>query len=301
MKAVTFPNGAIAMAGALHVPDDFDAARTYPAIVCVHPGGGVKEQTAGRYAERLAREGFVALAFDASFQGESGGEPRLLEDPNARVNDVLSAVDHLTTLGFVDPERIGVLGVCAGGGYAIHATMADRRIKAVGGVSSVNIGAMFRRGWDGRGDPAAALALLDMGADQRTREAAGGESAYVPFSPPSLDGVEERDMREAYDYYRTARAQHPNSPSRFTTASLTRLVGYDAFHLAELLLTRPLQLVAGERAGSLWYSQEILAKAASAEKHLHVVAGATHMSLYDDPAQMDETMGRLAPFYRTHL
>lgn len=301
MKSVQFPNGGLYMAGNLYLPEGFDGAKTHAGIVVVHPGGGVKEQTAGGYAARLAAQGFVSLAFDASFQGESGGEPRFQEDPYARVNDVRAAVDYLTTLGFVDNGRIGALGICAGGGYAIHATMTDRRIRAVGGVSSVNIGEMFRVGWKGDTDVAQAVGLLDMGAAQRTALANGGEAAFIPFSPPSLEGVEDPDMREAYDYYRTQRAQHCNTESKFTAASLPQLVTYDAFHLADRLLTQPLQLVAGREAGSLWYSEVILDKAASRVKDLHVVEGATHMSLYDTPVQMDEAMSRLTPFYEAHL
>lgn len=301
MQSVKFPNGSIEMAGNLFVPTDFDKSKKYPAIVCVHPGGGVKEQTAGLYAEKLSREGFVTLAFDASFQGESGGEPRFLEDPYARVNDVRSAVDYLTTLDFVDNDHIGALGVCAGGGYAVAATMSDRRIKAIGGVSSVNIGDMFRHGWNGTTDPAQSIALLEMGSAQRTAEANGGERAYIPFSPPSLEGVEDRDMREAYDYYRTPRAQHCNTPSKFTVSSLPELLTFDAFHLADILLTQPLQLVAGSDAGSLWYSKTLVEKAASKVKNLHVVNGATHMSLYDTPDQVAEALTRLVPFYKAHL
>ncbi|MDR9182473.1 alpha/beta hydrolase [Burkholderia multivorans] len=301
MKSVKFSNGSLEMAGNLYFPEGFDASRRYAAIVCVHPGGGVKEQTAGRYAEQLAREGFVTLAFDASFQGESGGTPRFLEDPYARVNDVRSAVDFLATQDFVDRDRIGALGVCAGGGYAVHATMTDRRIKAVGAVSAVNIGSMFRVGWHGNEAPAKAIALLELGAAARTGEAAGEPVAYIPFSPTSLEGVEDRDMREAYDYYRTPRAQHPNTPSQFTTSSLPQLVTYDAFALADVLLTQPLQLVAGSEAGSLWHSQDLLEKAASTDKHLHVIRGGTHMSLYDTPEQMREAVSTLAPFFGKHL
>lgn len=301
MQAIKFPNGGLEMAGNLYLPEGFNEAKTHAGIVVVHPGGGVKEQTAGGYARKLAGQGFVALAFDASCQGESGGEPRHAEDPYARVNDVRAAVDHLTTLGFIDNDRIGALGVCAGGGYAIHATMTDRRIKAVGGVSSVNIGDMFRDGWSGGGDVAQAIGLLEMGAAQRTTEADGGEAAFIPFAPPSLEGVEDLDMQEAYDYYRTQRAQHCNTESKFTVASLPQLVTYDAFHLADKLLTQPLQLVAGSDAGSFWFSETILGKAASTVKDLHVIKGGTHMSLYDTPAQMDEAMSKLAPFYKTHL
>ncbi|MGV7121268.1 alpha/beta hydrolase [Sphingopyxis sp. 550A] len=301
MKSVTFSNGSLTLAGNLHLPPDFEEGKRYPAIACVHPGGGVKEQTAGLYAARLAAEGFVALAFDASFQGESGGEPRSTENPHARVEDARSAIDYLVTQDFVDPDRVGILGVCAGGGYAINAAMADRRVKAVGGVSTVNIGDMFRRGWDGTGDIGQSLALLEMGSAQRTVRAQGGEGDNIPFSPTSLDGVDDRDMREAYDYYRTPRAQHCNAPGFFPASSLVPLVTFDAFHLADSLLTQPLQLVAGSDAGSLWFSKDILAKAASAQKDLHIVEGGTHLALYDQPAAVDEAMANLAPFYRNHL
>ena len=297
MKSVKFINGSLEMAGNLYFPEGFDASRKYAAIVCVHPGGGVKEQTAGRYAEQLAREGFVTLAFDASCR-ESGGTPRFLEDPYARVNDVRSAVDFLATQDFVDRDRIGALGVCAGGGYAIHATMTDRRIKAVGAVSAVNIGSMFRVGWHGNEAPEKSIALLELGAAARTREAAGEPVAYIPFSPTSLDGVEDRDMREAYDYYRTSRARHPNTPSQFTTSSLPQLVTYDAFALADVLLTQPLH---GRRQRSWLAGTATSSKAASIDKHLHVIRGGTHMSLYDTPEQMREAVSILAPFFGKHL
>ncbi|MGW5480872.1 alpha/beta hydrolase [Streptomyces sp. NPDC004008] len=157
MEAITFPNGPINMAGSLCIPEDFDPKGSYAAVVTVHRGGGVKEQTAGLYASKLAEHGFVALAFDASFQGDSGGKPQHLEDPAARVEDVRAAVDYLQSLDYVDAERVGALGVCAGGGYAVNAAMTDYRIKALTTVSALNIGTSFRRGWYGTDSDAAAV------------------------------------------------------------------------------------------------------------------------------------------------
>ena len=243
MDSITFPNGPIAMAGNLFLPDNFDPQSSYAAVVTVHPGGGVKEQTAGLYAAKLAEEGFVALAYDASFQGESGGEPHHLEDPAARVEDVRAAVDFLQSLDYVDAERIGVLGVCAGGGYAVNAALTDYRIKAVTTVSAVNIGTSFRRGWYGTDSDAAAVPTLQAVAQQRTAEAQGADPAYIPYVPEQPDESTPRDLVEAHDYYLTPRAQHPNAKNKqLFTKSISRIFTFDAFHLVEDLFTAPLLL-----------------------------------------------------------
>ncbi len=301
MKAITFPAGHLALAGHLHLPAGLDDGDRAPALVVVHPGGGVKEQTAGLYAREMAEHGFVALAYDAGYQGESTGEPRHLEDPYQRVEDVRAAVDHLTTLPYVDPERIAVLGICAGGGYAINAAMTDSRMRAVGTVSGLAIGRMFRRGWDGTGDVKQTLGLRDAGAARRTAEANGEAVEAMPLAPTEPSPDLPPDLADAYEYYHTARAEHCNAPGKAPLSSLSRLVAYDAFNMAELLLTQPLLLVAGDQAGSLWHSQEIYERAASAHKTLHIVKGANHMDLYDRPAPVGEAVSMLVPFYREAL
>ncbi|MEU1997330.1 alpha/beta hydrolase [Nocardia gamkensis] len=300
VQHIDFPNATVTMAGDLYLPENFSADRYYPAIVCVHPGGGVKEQTAGLYAEKLAGEGFVTLAFDASHQGESGGIPRRLEDPFARVEDIRAAVDYVSTLDFVDADRIGAFGVCAGGGYAIDATKTDRRIKAVGTVSPVDIGATFRRGWDGSLPLDAQIATLDAVAGQRAIEAAGGEIAEITYVPETLDDTTHADMVEAHEYYRTPRAQHPNSDNRMLfTASVTRIFDYDAFAGAEFL-TQPVLLVAGSAAGSLWQA-EALHKRLPENTDLVLVEGAGHVGLYDRPDYVDRAMAALSPFFTANL
>ncbi|MEV8453885.1 alpha/beta hydrolase [Streptomyces sp. NPDC052095] len=302
MEPVTFPNGPITMAGDLHCPDGLDPDATCPAVVVVHPGGGVKEQAAGLYAARLAGEGFVVLAFDASFQGDSGGEPRHLEDPYARVEDVRAAVDHLQTLDFVDPERIGALGICAGGGYAVNAAMTDHRIKALTTVSAVNIGTSFRRGWYGTDSDAAAVPTLTALARQRTAESArGAEPAHLPYVPAEPDGNTPRDLVEAGDYYLTPRARHPNAGNRFLfTRSVSRILTFDAFHLVEELLVQPVLVVAGGEAGSLWMSTELHGRARSPKK-LVLVEGGTHMDFYDVPEYVDRAIAEAVPFFAEHL
>jgi fermentation-respiration switch protein FrsA (DUF1100 family) len=298
VKSVTFRNNGIVMAGNLHLPKGFSESGKYPAVVTVHPGGGVKEQTAGTYAQRLAEQGFVALAFDASHQGASGGEPRFLDDPMKRVGDVYSAVDYLTSLPFVDAGRIGALGICAGGGVAIKAASTERRIKAVATVSAVDVGAVVRKGWDGKAPVSEQLAMLEAVARQRTAEVAGAAPAYVPYVPNVGDKSAPRDLQEAADYYLTPRGQHPNAPNKMLLTSLALLVDFTGFDRVETL-TQPLMIVAGSEAGSLWHSQELYAKAAG-PKELFIVPGAAHMDLYDGPG-VGRAMSRLAPFFRGNL
>ncbi|MFE4548838.1 alpha/beta hydrolase [Streptomyces sp. NPDC056785] len=301
VEAITFPNGPISMAGNLYLPAGFDPRGSYAAVVTVHPGGGVKEQTAGLYASRLAEQGFVALAFDASFQGDSGGEPHHLEDPYARVDDVRAAVDHLQSLPYVDAERIGALGICAGGGYAVNAAMTDHRIKAVTTASGLNIGTSFRRNWYGTDSDAAAVPTLRALAQQRTAEAQGAEAAYLPYVPAEPDGTTPRDLVEAHDYYLTPRAQHPNAKNKFLfTKSVSRIFTFDAFHMVEDLLTQPILIVAGSEAGSLWMSTELHGRVRSPKK-LVVVEGAAHMDFYDVPEYVGRAVEEAVPFFRENL
>lgn len=168
-------NSDITMAAIIFHPEGFDPAGKYSAIVVTHPGGGVKEQTASTYATKLAEAGFVAIAYDASYQGESTGQPRFLENPYIRVEDISAVVDYLSTLPYVDTARIGAAGICAGGGCTVNAAINDHRIKAVAVISTVNIGAMYRNGWDGSIKDADAMPLLMMGAEARANEAQGSE------------------------------------------------------------------------------------------------------------------------------
>ncbi|MFJ4192557.1 alpha/beta hydrolase [Pseudomonas sp. NPDC089534] len=301
MKAVNFPSGGETLAGVLHLPKGFSEDRKYAAVVCTHPAGGVKEQTSGLYAERLAAQGFVALAFDASYQGESSGQPRQLENPYVRIEDISAAVDYLTTLAYVDRDRIGAMGICAGGAYTAAAAMGDRRIKAVGTVSAANYGAILRQGWDGTGKPQDGFALLEAAVNARTEEANGSETAYFPIVPGSREEAPNADLAEAVDYYRTPRAQNLRSPSKAPLRSLMQLATFDAFHLVDLFLTQPIQIVAGAEAGTRWISEDLYRRAASKNKHLHLVPGGSHIGLYDKPELVAEAMAKLGPFFKQHL
>ncbi|MEL1216532.1 alpha/beta hydrolase [Aeromonas caviae] len=300
MSHVTFPNRngqGITMAAIVHFPPHFDERKQYPAVVVSHPGGGVKEQTAGLYASKLADQGLIAIAFDRSYQGESSGEPRQLENPHVSTEDVSAVVDYLTTLPYVDQNRIGAMGICAGAGYSANAAIQDRRIKALGMVSAVNIGQMFRNGWDNSVKDADAMGYLAFGSQARTTDAAGSGYATIPLAPLREEDAPNEELREAWEYYHTPRCEHPNAPGFALTRNLNQIITYDAYHKAEAFLTQPILAVAGSVAGSKWMSDDLLARAASTDKTLHVVEGANHMSLYDVPRYVDEAVTQLAPFF----
>lgn len=304
MNKVSFPNTNglnITMSGLINFPENFDSTKTYPAIVVSHPGGGVKEQTAGTYAKKLAEKGYIALAYDASYQGESGGEPRQLENPHVRTEDVSAAIDYLTTLDYVDNERIGAMGICAGAGYTANAAINDRRIKAVGTVSMVNIGQMFRNGWDNNVKDSEALPYLEAGSASRTSDASGNDIATMPMAPLKEEDAPNEELRQAWEYYHTDRAAYCTAPGFGTARSLTQLISYDAFFKAEAFLTQPLLTVVGSNAGSKWMSDDLMARAATSDKTMHVIEGANHMDLYDGEAEITNAMRALETFFNRTL
>ena len=304
MNKVKFPSRnqqGITIAANIHLPSGIDESKKNPVVVVAHPGGGVKEQAAGLYAKKLAESGLIAIAFDASYQGESTGEPRQLENPYVRTEDVSAVVDYLTTLPYVDSARIGAMGICAGAGYTANAAINDRRIKAVGTVSAVNIGSMFRNGWTNTVKDADATPLLEAGSNARTADAAGGKYATIPLAPMRKEDAPNKELEEAWEYYHTPRCEHPNAPGFATARSLNQIITYDAFNKAEAFLTQPLLIIAGSDAGSKWMSDDLLARAASKDKRLHVVQGANHMSLYDVERFVNEAVGKLAPFFKERL
>lgn len=304
-ESVSFKNGSLAMAGEIRFPSGFDASQQYAALVITTPGSNVKEQIGAFYGERMAARGFVTLAFDPSYQGQSGGEPRDLEDPAARVEDVRCAVDFLTTLPYVGEGRIGILGVCAGGGYAANAAMTEHRIKAVGTVVAVNLG----RAWRQAALTAdAADQLLAQVGQQRTREARGGELRRENWLPDTLEeakaaGITDPDTLEAVDYYRTPRSYSPYSTNRRLFRGDALVMGFDAFHLAGELLTQPLQVIVAGRLGTTFSfgdGKELWERARN-KKDLFVIEGAGHYDMYDVPQYVDQAVERLDGFYKEYL
>lgn len=298
-KEVTFQNRGVQIAAHLHLPSDFLERTKYPALVGIHPAGGVKEQTIGLYAQQLTAHGFVVIVYDSSYQGASGGEPRLLEDPTTRVEDARCAADFLTTQSFVDTERMGVFGVCAGGGYALAVAQTERRFKAVAGVSATPMGEAARAFFGNPIPPADQIKSLEAAAAQRTAEANGAARVYVPFVPERLEDIDNNTptmLREGYDYYRTHRGQHPNAKGRFLLTSIDKMMGFSTFPLIPTLLTQPLLLIAGSKADTKPYSDEAYALSKGL-KELFVIEGATHIALYDKPEYVGQAVKKLASFF----
>lgn len=309
MKSIKFHNADMAwdIAALILFPPNFDERKKYPAVISVHPFGSCKEQTSSAiYGKRLAERGYVVIAFDASYQGESGGTPRWIEDPTQRVEDVSHVIDYAVTLPYVDEERIGALGICGGGGYILNATMTEKRIKAVVGITPVNIGRLFREGFS-QYNPLGALKAM---AGQRTVEARGGAlqvNELLPASPEAAraNGLTERDVFEATDYYKTPRGQAPGGATRMLFSHAQNTLGWDAFAFAELLMTQPMMVVIGQKVGAFGAyrdGQEIYGRsAASKDRQILELQDWSHYDLYDKDEPVSLAMKRIIPFLRQHV
>jgi len=306
IKHVSYRNLGWDSAADLYLPPSFDESRTYPAIVSTHPIGSCMEQTSGNvYARQLAAEGFVVLAFDASFQGASGGEPRFMEDPAIRVSDIRYAIDYLVSLPYVDANRIGAIGVCGGGAYTVSAASTDQRIKALTSITGVNFGRLMREGFS-QFDPVAALQAM---AAQRTAEAQGSPRHVINYLPDSVEagkqaGISDIDVLEATDYYKSARGQQPNGATSGLFSFNSAAMAWDAFAHAETLLTQPLLVVIGDKPGGFGAYRdgwEIYGRAASQAKQIFVAEGWSHYDLYDQPEPVALAMAQIVPFFKQHL
>ncbi|MBR2216389.1 MAG: alpha/beta hydrolase [Selenomonadaceae bacterium] len=303
VEKVTFPNKLISLAGNVYKPKAENLQREkYAAIIIGHPAGGVKEQTVGTYAVKLAEKGYLTLTFDAGYQGESGGMPRYLESPEERVEDFRCAVDYLMTRADVAAESIGILGMCAAGGYVIKAAGTDLRIKAVATISMADLGDLFRNGLERTMKKEGRQSLLAQIATQRTQEAQGEPmiyGGYVANSEEELAG-KQNDYWEAYEYYRKSPAKHPNSPNKFIFSRMGSTMSFTALDRVEFLGTRPLLIIAGTKANTRYFAEETYEKYSGA-KELYWVDGATHIELYWKKKYILSAVEKLADFYAKAL
>lgn len=304
IEHLSIPRGTLTLAADLHLPDDFDRTQPHPLIVLSTPGSSVKEQIGANYATALARRGIAAITFDPAYQGQSSGEPRDLEDPYRRGEDISYVIDEVTTLDMIDAERIGTLGICAGGGYAVHTARTDHRIKAVGTVVASNIGAAWRAGSAPNG-PAAALDELAAARSAHVAAGTDERANWLPDTPEDAValGITDIDSTQAIAFYRTPRGSHERSTNRRLSRSDSLLMGYDAFHLVDPLLTQPLQVIIAGRKGNTGQYEAGMAlwEMAPNPVDLLIVDGAGHYEMYDEVKYVDQAVDRLSTFYNQNL
>lgn len=309
MQKITFRNADMSwdMSALILFPEGFNESKRYPTMISVHPFGSCKEQTSSAvYGKALAELGYVVIAFDASFQGESGGLPRYVEDPSQRVEDISRVIDYAVTLPYVDENRIGGLGICGGGGYMINSALTEKRLKAVVGITPVNLGRLFREGFS-MYDP---IANLEAMAAQRTAEARGSELKIDELLPPNIEfakenGLTERDVFEATEYYKTSRGQTEGGATRMLFSHAQKTLSWDAFAFAETLLTQPVMAVVGQKVGAFGAyrdGQEIYGRSVlSKDRQLVNLENWSHYELYDHPEAVGIAMDKVSAFLETHL
>ena len=301
-QKVTFHNRfLIDVVGDLYFPANYDSAKKYAAIIVGHPFGGVKEQTSGLHARKLAEMGYVTLAFDASYYGESGGYPRRMESPEVRVEDFSAAVDFLSNHPAVDTDKIGVIGICGGGCYSVNATQIDHRIKALATISMYDMGRARRQGVGDTQTYKQRMAILDEIGRQRTAEYGGAARRDIRALPEKVDENTPKFAIDFLDYYdNPERGQHPNSTGYYSYTSLAPMMNFFPFAQIETISPRPVLFIVGENAVSKYFSEDAYEKAAE-PKELFVVPEATHVDLYDQPKYLKITIPKLDAFFKQYL
>jgi hypothetical protein len=299
---VTYTLNGIDIAANIYTPANYDKAKLYPAVVVAHPNGGVKEQVAGLYAQRLAESGYIAIAADASYQGASGGQPRNVDKPANRIEDIRGMADFITRYAGVDASRLGVLGICGGGGYTLKAAQTDKRFKAVATLSMFNSGVVRRNGFRDSG-LATIQDRLKQASEARALEAAGKEVRYAANTKITDEEADKMPFdlyREGHYYYNRTHA-HPNSTFRYTMSSLLDLMEFDAATNMDLI-NQPLLMMAGSKADSYYMTESAFNLATGTkEKELFLIPGATHIQTYYVPEYVKQAMIKLNAFFGKYL
>lgn len=298
-KTVTYPNRyGFTVTGELYYAKDINKNVRHPALIVGAPYGGVKEQGPCVYGDELAQRGFVVLTFDQSFMGESSGFPRHVSSPDIFVENFSAAVDYLGLQPFVDREKIGVIGICGSGGFALSAAQCDVRIKAVATLSMYDMNVASRLGMDEK----TVQAVKAQMARQRWVDAENGYPEYVPFFPEQpMDTVPpelEEPNAEWFRFYALKRGHHPNARGGFTTTSNLAMMNFPLLDYIKEISPRPILFVMGDRAHSRFFSENAYA-AASEPKELYTVADAEHIDLYDRKDRIP--FDKLADFFQKNL
>lgn len=299
-QKVTFKNRyGITLAADVYIPKN-RGDKNLAAIVIAGPFGAVKEQASGLYAQTMAERGFVTLAFDPSYTGESSGEPRNIASPDINTEDFMAAVDFIGLQPYVDRERIGVIGICGMGGIALNAVAVDKRVKAVVASTMYDMSRVMSRGYNDSVTPEQREQALEKMSRQRWEDAANGKPAYQP-AYNKLKGGEARFLVEYADYYMTPRGYHPRAVNSGNSWSVTTPMSFMNFPLMTYIKEispRPVLFIHGDKAHSLYFSKTAY-EAAAQPKELLIVKDATHVDLYD---RMDKIpFAKMTDFFNQYL
>ncbi len=303
VEKVTYKNRyGIEVSAEMYTSKTLDRSKRHPAIIIGTPYGGVKEQGAGIYAMTLARRGFVTLAFDESFNGESGGEPRHVSSPDIFVEDFSAGVDFIGTRPFVDRNRIGVIGICGSGGFAVTAAQVDKRIKAVVTASMYDMSRVNHYGWEDSMSKEEYDKMLDRLGEQRWEDFENGEPQYIPSFPEEVtDSVPsglDPISAEFWEYYAMERGHNPRARGGFTTTSNMAFINFPLMNYIETISPRPILFIIGENAHSRYFSEDAYRRAAE-PKELYIVPGARHIDLYDRTDMIP--FDKIESFFREYL
>jgi len=301
-QKVTFKNRyGITLTGDLYIPKNH-SNEPLPALAISGPFGAVKEQSSGLYANQMAERGFVALAFDPSYTGESGGEPRAVASPDINTEDFSSAVDFLGIQKIVDRNKIGIIGICGWAGFALNATAIDKRVKAVATTSMYDMTRVMSKGYNDVVTLEERTKILEQLGEQRWKDAeAGTFQAGAVLNAEKLKGDEPQFVKEYHDYYRTPRGFHErslNSTGAWTATNALSFMNMPILTYIKEISPRPILMIAGENAHSRYFSEDAY-KNASEPKELMIIPNAVHVDLYDkiDVIPFD----KLETFFKEHL
>ena len=283
-QKVTFKNRyGITLTGDLYIPKN-KGNDTLPALTISGPFGAVKEQSSGFYAQNMAERGFITLAFDPSYTGESGGEPRYVASPDINTEDFSAAVDYLGIQASVDRNKIGIIGICGFGGFALNAAAVDKRIKAVATTSMYDMSRVNASGYFDATTPEQRTQALEQLSLQRWTDAENGTPFLASKGlPEKIEGNEPQFVKDYFDYYKTKRGFHSrsiNSNGSWTVTNVLSFMNMPILTYIKEISPRPMFLIAGENAHSRYFSEDAY-KAASEPKELMIIPNAVHVDLYD--------------------
>lgn len=301
-KKVSFKNRyGIILSGDLYLPKNAGNEKL-PALAISGPFGAVKEQSSGLYANEMAQRGFAVIAFDPSYTGQSGGEPRNLASPEINTEDFSAAVDFLGIQKNIDRNKIGIIGICGFGGFALNAAAVDKRVKAVAASTMYDMTRVMSKGYNDVVTPEQRTQTLEQLGEQRWKDAESGSFASGPLlNAEKLKGDEPQFVKEYHDYYRTERGFHErslNSTGAWNATNPISFMNMPILTYIKEISPRPVLIIAGENAHSRYFSEDAF-KAAAEPKELIIVPDAVHTDLYD---KLDKIpFGKLDNFFKTHL